>query len=52
MNTIDSFRVFLFSPISPIPNTPGWLMNSGIIAITSRDSRTFSASLALMHSHV
>ena len=30
----------------------GGSRNSGIIAITSRDSSTFSASLALMHSQV
>ena len=50
--TVASLRVFLFRPISPIPSTPGRSRNSGIIAITSRDSDTFSASLALMHSQV
>ena len=35
--TIDSFRVFLLRPISPMPSTFGLSRNSGIIAITSRD---------------
>ena len=52
LEVVDSFIVFLFSPISPIPSTFGRSRNSGISAITSRDSATFSASLALMHSHV
>ena len=48
--TVASLGVFLFRPISPMPSTFGSSRNSGIIAMTSRDSSTFSASLALMHS--
>jgi hypothetical protein len=47
---VASLRVFLLRPISPTPRTVGSLRNSGMRAMTSRDSDTFSASLALMHS--
>ena len=47
---VASLGVFLFRPISPMPRTLGRSRNSGIRAMTSRDSLTFSASLALMHS--
>ena len=47
---VASLAVFLFRPISPMPRTLGWSRNSGIMAMTSRERLTFSASLALMHS--
>ena len=45
-------RVLVQSRSRQSPSTPGSSRNSGIKPITSRDSSTFSASLALMQSHV